>query len=234
MKSRDWGLSLLLLALTVIIGLLATGWWRAVQQQAPRPGPVDIGFAQAMSRHHQQAIGMAQLMLDGRPTPLAALARQIAAAQLLELGEMQGWLKLWGAPVMPLKPPMDWMLLGRVPPDDALRQYLLDCAETATGMSGLATEAEVGRLRTLQARQRDALFLTLMRAHHEGGLPMARFATVEAQLPVVRRLAANVVREQMHELMIIRRTQAALQAVVAAETSTTIPSPNAMEEKPTP
>jgi len=234
MKSRAWGLGLLLLMLAVIISVLAAGWWRAVQQQAPRPSPVDIGFSQAMSRHHQQAIGMAQLMLDGRPTPLAALARQIATAQLLELGEMQGWLKLWGAPLMPLKPPMDWMLLGRTPPDDALRQYLLDCAATPTGMSGLATEAEVGRLRTLQGRERDAHFLTLMRAHHEGGLPMARFATVEAKLPVVRRLAANVVREQMHELMIIRRTHAALEAVMAAETGTTIPAPNAMEEKPTP
>jgi uncharacterized protein (DUF305 family) len=33
------------------------------------PGPIDIGFAQSMSLHHQQAIAMAQLMLDGRPTP---------------------------------------------------------------------------------------------------------------------------------------------------------------------
>ena len=44
----------------------------------PAAGPIDIGFAQSMSVHHQQAIAMAQLMLDGRPTPLAPLAQQIA------------------------------------------------------------------------------------------------------------------------------------------------------------
>ena len=222
----------LLLALTA--GWCAAGWWQAVRTRPPTPGAVDIGFAQAMSRHHQQAIGMSQLMLDGRPTPLAALARQIVAAQLLELGEMQGWLKLWGAPLMPLRSPIDWMLLGRNPPDDALRQYLLDCAQAPTGMSGLATDAEVGRLRTLAGRERDAHFLALMRAHHEGGLPMARFASTEAQLAVVRRLAANVVREQMHELMIIRRTQEALNAIATGETLPTISPPVVTPENPTP
>jgi len=48
--------------------------------------------------------------------------------------------------------------------------------------------------------------LALMRALHEGGLPMARFAAAEAALLVVRRLAANVVREQSYELMLIQRT----------------------------
>lgn len=234
MKSREWATYALLVLLALAVGLLAAGWSRAVRLQAPLPGPVDIGFAQAMSRHHQQAIGMAQLMLDGRPTPLAALARQVASTQLLELGEMQGWLKLWGASVMPLKPPMDWMLLGRTPPDDVLRQYLLDCAQTPTGMSGLATDAEVGKLRTLEGRARDAHFLTLMRAHHEGGLPMARFAAAEAALLVVRRLAANVVREQSYELMLIQRTQLALQAATAESDATTIRRPDAADEKPAP
>lgn len=222
MSRRDWGFSVALMAMAVLLGLSSAAWWRVAQQRQPLPSAVDIGFAQAMSRHHQQAIGMAQLMLDGRPTPLAGMARQIAAAQLLELGEMQGWLKLWGASVMPLKPPMDWMLLGSKPPDDALRQYLLDCALTPTGMSGLATEAEVGRLRKLQGRERDAHFLALMRAHHEGGLPMARFAAAEAALPVVQKLAANVVREQSEELYLIQRTQQALQAVVSEEATATI------------
>lgn len=207
------GLLLSLLAL----GFVSAGWWRAQQLLPPQPSAVDIGFAQAMSRHHQQAIAMAQLLLDGRPTSLTTLARQIAAAQLLELGEMQGWLKLWGAPVMPLKPPMDWMLLGRTPPDATLKQYLLDCVASPTGMAGLATDAELAQLRTLEGRARDAHFLTLMRAHHAGGLPMARFAAAEAALPVVRRLALNVVREQSHELFAIERMLLMLQQPAAAE-----------------
>lgn len=210
MRQRERALAGALLLLLLALGFVGAGWRRAEQRLPPLPSPVDIGFAQAMSRHHQQAIGMAQLMLDGRPTRLAALARQIASSQLMELGEMQGWLKLWNAPVMPLKPPMEWMLLGKRPPDDALKQYLLDCAAAPTGMAGLATDEEMGRLRTLEGGARDAHFLALMRVHHEGGLPMARFAAAEAALPTVRRLALTVVNEQSQELYLLQRMQQAM------------------------
>lgn len=176
------------------------------------PAGVDIGFAQAMSRHHQQAIGMAQLMLDGRPTPLAALARGIATSQLLELGEMRGWLRLWAQPLLPATRGMNWMLLGDGPPDPALLQYLLDCQRAPTGMAGLATDAELAQLRVLEGRERDRHFLKLMLAHHEGGLPMARFAAAQAHQPVVRELAARIVLEQSEEVMRIQRTLQALEA----------------------
>ena len=94
----------------------------AAAAAARNPSAVDIGFARSMSLHHQQAIAMAQLMLDGRPTPLAPLARQIAYAQLLELGEMRGFLKLWGAPLSQTKVDMSWMLAGDTAPDAELRQ----------------------------------------------------------------------------------------------------------------
>lgn len=32
-----------------------------------QPGPIDIGFAQSMTLHHQQAIAMSQLMLETHP-----------------------------------------------------------------------------------------------------------------------------------------------------------------------
>jgi uncharacterized protein (DUF305 family) len=177
------------------------------------PGPVDIGFAQFMSLHHQQAIGMANLMLDGRPTPLAPMARSIAATQLLELGEMRGWLGLWGQALQPANlRDMSWMLVGSTPPDEELLQYLLDCQRSETGMSGLATDADLNRLRMLEGRERDAHFLKLMLAHHQGGLPMARFAAQQAQVPVVRELASRIVLEQSHEVALILRTQQAMAA----------------------
>lgn len=178
----------------------------------PRPSPVDIGFAQSMTLHHQQAVGIAQLMLDGRPTPLAPLARSIAYTQLLELGQMRGWLELWQQPLLPPQRGMDWMLLGDAPPDAALAQYLLDCRNSPTGMAGLATDAELAELRRLDGRARDALFLRLMRAHHEGGLPMATFAAQHARVPVVRALARRVVVEQSRELQLIGSMLAALDA----------------------
>jgi uncharacterized protein (DUF305 family) len=175
-----------------------------------QPGPIEIGFAQAMSRHHQQAIGLSQLMLDGRPTALFVLARSIAGTQLLELGEMQGWLRLWQQPFVSHSRGMDWMLLGPGPLDAALTQYLLDCERSPTGMVGLATDAEVSRLRRIEGRERDLLFLNLMLAHHEGGIPMARFAAEQARIAAVRRLAAQIVREQYEEIARIRRMLEAL------------------------
>jgi uncharacterized protein (DUF305 family) len=155
---------------------------------------------------------MAQLMLDGRPTPLANLARGIASAQLLELGEMRGWLRLWGAPFVAETRGMDWMRLGRRPLTREELDYLLDCQRAPTGMSGLATDEEVNRLRVLEGRARDEHFLRLMRAHHEGGLPMARFVAEQASVPVVRALAARIVLEQTRETYLIQRIQAAMAA----------------------
>lgn len=201
------------LALGAVAGA-GLGWIaaRPASAAAARPGPVDIGFAQSMSQHHQQAIGMAQLMLDGRPTPLANLARGIAAAQLLELGEMHGWLKLWGHELLPPSKSMDWMLLGKAPPSEELLQYLLDCRRSPTGMSGLATDAEILQLRQLDGRARDAHFLQLMLAHHQGGIPMARFTAEQADVAVVRELAARVVLEQSEEIGLILRMQQAMAA----------------------
>lgn len=177
------------------------------------PGPIDIGFAQAMSLHHQQAIGMAQLMLDGRPTPLTTLARSVVAAQLLELGEMRGWLRLWNAPFVADRPGMDWMRLANRPLTAEELDYLLDCQRSPTGMSGLATDEEVNRLRLLEGRERDAYFLHLLLAHHEGGLPMARFVAEQASVAAVRELAARVVLEQSKEIYLIQRMRAAMAAV---------------------
>ncbi|HSW14895.1 MAG TPA: DUF305 domain-containing protein [Solimonas sp.] len=204
-----------ILVCTIAVLILAGAGVITYQQQRVReaqatlatlqPGPIDTGFAQSMSLHHYQAIGMAQLMLDGRPTGLGALARAISTAQLVELGEMRGWLRLWNKPVMTAKPVMDWMLLGSVPPDAELSSYLLDCRRSPTGMTGLATDAEMNRLRTLEGRDRDRHFLTLMLAHHQGGVPMARFAMEQAQLPTVRELAGRVVLDQSREIVHIQQ-----------------------------
>ena len=99
------------------------------------------------------------------------------------------------------------------PPDADLRRYLLDCQQASTGMPGLASIGELEGLRTLDGDARDRHFLNLMRAHHQGALPMARFAAEQAQLPAVRELAMRVVLEQARE---IDRIELMLQALPAA------------------
>ena len=163
-------------------------------------GAIEIGFAQAMSLHHQQAILMAKLLLNGQPTTLAGLANGIAEAQLVELGEMRGWLRLWQQPWVAATRSMDWMLLGESPPDDALRQYLLDCENAPTGMVGLATKDELSRLRHRSSPAREQLFLELMLAHHRGGIPMAQFVARESGVAAVRKLARQMAADQLAEM----------------------------------
>jgi uncharacterized protein (DUF305 family) len=184
-------------------------WADRLQTRPVQPSKIDVGFAQAMSVHHQQALLLAQQMLDGRPTPLAPLARNILQTQHFEAGQMHGWLRLWGAPVLPLKPSMDWLLLGKQPLNADLKQYLLACQQSPQGMAGLASPEQLQQLQKLEGRARDALFLKLMQAHHQGGLPMARFAAEEANLPVVRQLAAWVVLEQSEELLRLQQSERA-------------------------
>lgn len=201
-----------LILLALLAAAATTAWLQhTARDRTPDPHPIDIGFAQSMSMHHQQAIGMANLMLDGRPTRLGTLARGIAAEQLLELGEMRGWLRLWQAPLVSgVRQDMNWMLLGKAAPNEVLLQYLLDCERSPTGMAGLATNAELEQLRQLDGPARDALFVKLMLAHHQGGLPMARFAADEAAHPAVRELATRVVLEQSKELIVLMRLQQTL------------------------
>lgn len=199
--------AMLLLAM-ITIGLALHHWQRQAQAQsalvAATPSAVDIGFAQSMSLHHQQAVQMAQMMTRSDSTAITGLARNIIGTQLLELGEMRGWLRLWNQSFLPPETSMNWMLLGDEPPGPALRQYLLDCEASPTGMPGLATPQALAALNDLHGLERDRRFLELMQAHHEGGLPMAQFAARHARIHAVRRVAANIVLEQSREIAGIR------------------------------
>lgn len=200
MKAR--GLAGLALALLAGAGLGAA-YARHAACAAPARAAgaaVDVGFAQFMGGHHDQAVTMAQILLDRGTTRLGGLARSIQTEQLLEIGQMKGWLLLWGQPLLPATRSMDWMLLGSAPPDAALARYLLDCRSAPGGMPGLATSEELNRLRALDGDERDRLFLELMMRHHQGALPMAHFAARNAQAPAVRALAAQMVAQQAEEL----------------------------------
>ncbi|MDM4769952.1 DUF305 domain-containing protein [Solimonas sp. SE-A11] len=173
---------------------------RASPPQALGPSAVDVGFAQFMRSHHDQAIVMTEILLADRSSKLAGMASAMQAAQLIEIGQMKGWLLLWDKPLLPASDSMDWMLLGQQPPSEALNRYLIACRNSPGGMPGLATAEELQRLHTLQGDERDRLFLQLMVKHHQGGLPMAQFAVDNARAPAVRLLAAQMVVEQTREM----------------------------------
>lgn len=195
------GLSLLLLGAT--LGLLlkvpSTG-------TEPEPTPVDIGFAQDMTRHHQQAVTMATLARQyGNDQEVRQLAFDIETNQRNQIGRMQGWLSVWGQPAQSPGEPMQWMhndtrghhghggfgegaMLG---PDGR--------------MPGMATNEELTELRSLRGPAFDVRFLQLMLRHHEGGAGMARSGSEQAAVPAVRGLATNMLTAQAKESDVMRQ-----------------------------
>lgn len=166
---------------------------------ATTPSPVDIGFSEDMTVHHQQAITMATLAEDRLSPTVRAMARQIERDQLQQVGQMQGWLGLWGAPLLSAEP-MSWMVApghmgGMSAPTGA--------DQPGGAMPGLATSDELGQLQTASGKELDVLFLQLMVRHHQGGLGMVQFATQHAQVAQVKALGANMAVEESQEIALM-------------------------------
>lgn len=166
-------------------------------------GPVDIGFSQDMSLHHEQALAMAQMALTRASPRVQGLAQGIVNQQLKELGMMQGWLMLWSAPPVADRDDMAWMrdAYARSPHRDPAYDRFIEGCLRGQGMPGLATPEQMDALaETRQAAAFDQAFLALMVRHHQGAVVMARFASEHAGLAVVRGFARSVAAEQQQEM----------------------------------
>jgi uncharacterized protein (DUF305 family) len=146
-----------------------------------------VGFSQDMIVHHQQAVTMVQAVQGRVSAPVAQLATGIELNQIKEIGQLQGWLALWNAPLVPSGPPMTWM-------DDGHKGH----GRPASGaMPGMASVQEMNSLG--KAGNADVRFLKLMIRHHEGGLLMTAAAAGKAKHPQVRALATTMASEQRKE-----------------------------------
>ncbi|GAA3047926.1 DUF305 domain-containing protein [Gordonia defluvii] len=130
-----------------------------------------VGFAQDMIVHHRQAVEMTQAVIEhGSDPAVRALARRMGSAQTTEIGQMTGWLQAWGAPAANPGHPMSWMGHDTTGGDHARHGAP---GPGAGGdqpvMDGMATEAEMTRLRSLSGPAVDTYFLQLMLRHHQGG-----------------------------------------------------------------
>jgi uncharacterized protein (DUF305 family) len=190
------GIAVALLAGAAIGLLLAAGRAPAT----PAADSVDVGFAQDMSVHHEQAVGMATWERDHTTDPvLRQLAFDIETGQLAQIGRMQGWLALWQAPSQPTDGHMAWMgAAGHGGHGAGVAQ-----------MPGMATDEELAGLRASTGAALDVRFLQLMLRHHEGGVEMARYAAEHATVPEVRALASQMVAAQSAESDYMRSLLAA-------------------------
>lgn len=151
---------------------------------------VDAGFSRDMMTHHEQAVTMASYTRDHTTDPsVKLLAYDIEDEQAREIGRMTGWLDSWNLPVTDsTQPVMAWMGGSDHLGADGL-------------MPGVATPEQMSKLQTLTGKQLDITFLQLMIRHHQGGIPMARYAAQHASEPYVRDAAQKMVTAQSNQVI---------------------------------
>ncbi len=161
-------------------------------------GTVDVGFAQDMSVHHRQAVQMASLARDRSTDPaIRSIAFDIETNQLQQIGQMQGWLSLWNAAALPTGRYMTWMTGAESMPGMAGMGHSDGSSDAGvTTMPGMASPADLQQLGAAGGAQFDVLFLQLMLRHHQGGVPMARYAEQHSETAQVRNLAEKIVISQ--------------------------------------
>ncbi|BBZ68158.1 DUF305 domain-containing protein [Mycolicibacterium insubricum] len=193
-----------LLALLVAVGLgagvtlLVTG---GRETPAALLSDTDIGFAQDMSGHHQQAVTMSDMLSTDASPDSRALAEGIRFQQLTEIGVMTGWLQMAGAP--PQSPhPMAWMHTGGTEHSGHGSGEHGSGAHTMS-MPGLASAEDLKRLQRSTGHDNEVLFLQLMSRHHQGGIEMAGYAVQRTHNDAVRRVAAAMIDEQTQELQLM-------------------------------
>ncbi|MFE9763132.1 DUF305 domain-containing protein [Streptomyces sp. NPDC005808] len=140
------------------------------------PNSADIAYARMMIEHHTQALEMTELAAkQAESSSVKALAERIAAAQGPEITTMESWLKAHDA-------------------ESTATEH------THEAMPGMATEAQLKKLRAAKDKAFDQLFLTLMITHHEGAITMATDVKAQGNNIQIEEMADDVIAQQASEI----------------------------------
>ncbi len=178
------------IAVAVIIGVFAgAAIWALQGDDAPPPpmNAVDVGFLQDMIDHHEQALVISNLYLDGQPDgPAAPYANEVILFQERDLGWMRDWLDEEGyAPGNPDRTAMAWM----------------DEPVPVAEMPGMQTQERLDELANATGAEADRLFFEIMTEHHLGGVHMAEHAAANGARPEIIDFATAVARNQRIEVV---------------------------------
>ncbi|SIS13781.1 DUF305 domain-containing protein [Microbacterium sp. RURRCA19A] len=190
-----------LLAVAFAVGRF-TAFGATAAPATPSTTSADAGFARDMQVHHTQAVLMAmEIYRKTSDDELRTLSYDIATTQAGQRGEMFGWLVQWGLPQASSQPLMQWMApSGAHSHGDtsALSQ------DELLSQMGMASEAELDQLRSLEGQPADCLFLGLMIRHHEGAIPMAEAVIELGSDPRVKDVAQAIITGQSAEIDAMR------------------------------
>lgn len=173
----------LALPLLVVLAAVLGGLLLLPRLGSPAEGSTEVRFVREMIQHHAQAVDMATRVREVSGDPeVRVLALDIMLSQQEQIGQMRGWLTLWKRP---------WAGAGMG-------------AGHARAM-GMATQAQVENLSTLNGRAADVRFLQLMTRHHQGALAMVTPALKSAVRPEVQALARQIQGTQSAEVTLMTR-----------------------------
>ncbi|MFL5997143.1 MAG: DUF305 domain-containing protein [Streptomyces sp.] len=140
------------------------------------PNSADVSYARMMIEHHAQALELTELAPDrAESARLKALAERISAAQGPEIAAMRAWLKEYDQPEK-------------------------SDGHAHSTMPGMATQAQLKKLRAAKGKAFDELFLTLMITHHEGAITMATDVKGQGNNIRIEEMADDVVAQQTSEI----------------------------------
>lgn len=165
---------------------------KSAENAAPTFNDADVTFAQNMIPHHQQAVEMALIALDGTRKPSAAvkgLAERIQKAQQPEIDLMTGWLNAWGKSAPASEDTMDHSQHGG-----------MDGEASMAGMAGMMSAAEMKDLEVASGAAFDTAWMEMMVRHHEGAIVMAKTVQSAGVNPEGKQLAGKIVTAQEAEI----------------------------------
>ena len=170
----------------VLLGGLAL--WLFFSSRMPADDSAEAGFARDMSVHHAQAVEMAELLRDRTQSEeMRTLAADMALTQQGQIGQMEGWLTIWGLPNTGSEPAMSWM--GE---------------PTSKQMPGMATPEQINELSQASGEDADERFLQLMIPHHQAAIPMSEAILERTDRPEVKTLANAIISSQQAEIQMMQ------------------------------
>ena len=192
--------ALLLVAASLVIGRLS-----APSDDSPVDTSVEAGFARDMQVHHLQAVDMSFTVRDLTDDPaVRLLAYDIATSQSQQAGQMFGWLATWGLSQAASEPAMTWMTRPSLDGGGGHEGMTQGTADAPATMPGLATPAQLAQLKAGTGVEAERLYLTLMIAHHQGGVEMAEAVLERSTNRVVTDLAGSIVQAQTSEIALMQ------------------------------
>ncbi|MFI6369932.1 DUF305 domain-containing protein [Streptomyces sp. NPDC050546] len=144
------------------------------------PNAADVSYARMMIEHHAQALMMTELAPKrAESKDVKRIAERVAAGQEPEIEAMKGWLKSYGKPLKAER-------------------------HEHAAMPGMATEAQLKKLRAAEGKAFDHLFLSLMTTHHQGAITMATDVKGQGNNIRVEEMADEVIAQQTSEITRMR------------------------------